>query len=142
MKAEDIKKFLEFRKRFTKREWFEINKAVDDQENKRADQIILDDSDVNEILGRINQYSKNSININIKEEKLSPDDKELISKTIENVIRSKKNQWFGRKKYLLLANSIYYQMWLFQHFQVLRKCRFHYQVFLRQSFSWMIYPLI
>ena len=36
MKAEDIKKFLEFRKKFTKREWFEINKAVDDQENKRA----------------------------------------------------------------------------------------------------------
>ena len=92
MKVKDIKSFLEFRKKFTKREWFEINKAVADQENKRADQIILDDSDVNEILGRINQYSKNSININIKEEKLSSDDKELISKTIENVIRSKKNQ--------------------------------------------------
>lgn len=92
MKPEDIKKFLEFRKRFTKREWFEINKAVSDQENKRADQIILDDSDVNEILARINQYSDNSIKINIKEEKLSPDDKELISKTIENVIHSKKCQ--------------------------------------------------
>lgn len=53
MKAEDIKKFLEFRKKFTKREWFEINKAVSDQENKRADQIILDDSDVNQIIDKI-----------------------------------------------------------------------------------------
>lgn len=86
MKAEDIKKFLEFRKKFTKREWFEINKAVDDQENKRADQIILDDSDVNEIVDRINQYSDNSIKINIKEEKLSSEDKNLISKTIEKLI--------------------------------------------------------
>lgn len=53
MKAEDIKNFLEFRKKFTKREWFEINKAVANQENKRADQIILDDSDVNEIQKRL-----------------------------------------------------------------------------------------
>lgn len=57
MKAEDIKKFLEFRKKFTKREWFEINKAVDDQENKRADQIILDDSDVNEIQNSLKNNS-------------------------------------------------------------------------------------
>lgn len=53
MKVEDIKNFLEFRKKFTKREWFEINKAVANQENKRADQIILDDSDVNEIQKRL-----------------------------------------------------------------------------------------
>lgn len=53
MKAEDIKNFLEFRKKFTKKEWFEINKAVANQENKRADQIILDDSDVNEIQKRL-----------------------------------------------------------------------------------------
>lgn len=53
MKVEDIKNFLEFRKKFTKKEWFEINKAVANQENKRADQIILDDSDVNEIQKRL-----------------------------------------------------------------------------------------
>lgn len=57
MKAEDIKKFLEFRKKFTKREWFEINKAVDDQENKRANQIILDDSDVTEIQNSLKNNS-------------------------------------------------------------------------------------
>lgn len=86
MKVEDIKKFIEFRRKFTKREWFEINKAVSDQENKRADQLILDDSDVNEILARINRHSDNSININIKEKKLSSYDRELIAKTIEELI--------------------------------------------------------
>lgn len=86
MKVEDIREFLEFRKKFTKKEWFEINKAVADQENKRAYQIILDDSDVNEIFGRIHQYSDNLIKVKIKEEKLSSDDKELISKTIKKLI--------------------------------------------------------
>lgn len=89
MKVKDIKEFLEFRKKFTKREWFEINKAVADQENKRADQIILDDSDVIEILGRIYRHSDNFIKINIKEEKLSSEDKNLISKAIENLIRQR-----------------------------------------------------
>lgn len=89
MEVEDIKKFIEFRRKFTKREWFEINKAVSDQENKRADQLILDDSDVNEILARINRYSDNSININIKEKKLSSYDRELIAKTIEELIANR-----------------------------------------------------
>lgn len=57
MKAEDIKKFLEFRMKFTRREWFEINKAVADQENKRADQIMLDDYDVNEIQNSLKNNS-------------------------------------------------------------------------------------
>ena len=46
---ETIKQFLEFRKKFTKREWFELNKAVEAQLSKKADQIILDDSDIIEI---------------------------------------------------------------------------------------------
>lgn len=86
MDENSVKSFLEFRKNFTKREWFELNKAVADQENKRADQIRLDDSDVNEILSRINQYSDNFIKVKIKEEKLSSDDKELIKKTIKKLI--------------------------------------------------------
>ena len=53
MKKEDIKKFLEFRKKFSKREWHEINEAVRLQENKRADQIVLDDSDIRHILVHI-----------------------------------------------------------------------------------------
>mgnify|MGYP006908184825 CR=1 FL=1 len=88
MKINDTKQFLEFRKKFSKREWHEINEAVRLQENKRADQIILDDSDVNEILARIDLHSDNSININIntKEKKLSSYDRELIAKTIEKLI--------------------------------------------------------
>lgn len=53
MNKGDVKKFLELRKKFTKREWFELNKAVGDQENKRANQIILDDSDIELILKKI-----------------------------------------------------------------------------------------
>lgn len=46
---ESIKQFLEFRKKFTKREWFELNRAVEAQLSKKADQIILDDLDIIEI---------------------------------------------------------------------------------------------
>lgn len=53
MKIEDIKSFLEFRQKFTKREWHEISEAVRLQENKRADQIMLNDSDAKHILVRI-----------------------------------------------------------------------------------------
>lgn len=53
MDVDSVKSFLEFRKKFTKREWFELNQAVSDQENKRADQIRLDDSDIKEIFTNI-----------------------------------------------------------------------------------------
>ena len=55
MKIEDIKQFLEFRKKFTKLEWNEINEAVRVQENKRADQIVLDDSDIKKIIINISR---------------------------------------------------------------------------------------
>lgn len=55
MKIEDIKQFLEFRKRFSKREWHEINEAVRLQENKRADQIVLDDSDIRKVMITISE---------------------------------------------------------------------------------------
>lgn len=57
MNADDIKEFLEFRKKFSKLEWFELNKAVEIQENKRADEIVLNDSDIKEIQKRINDNS-------------------------------------------------------------------------------------
>lgn len=57
MKADDIKEFLGFRKKFSKLEWFEINKAIEVQENKRADGIVLNDSDIEEIQKRINDNS-------------------------------------------------------------------------------------
>lgn len=57
MKVDDVKEFLEFRKKFSKLEWFELNKAVEIQENKRADEIVLNDSDIKEIQKRINDNS-------------------------------------------------------------------------------------
>ena len=57
MKVDDAKEFLEFRKKFSKLEWFELNKAVEIQENKRADEIVLNDSDIKEIQKRINDNS-------------------------------------------------------------------------------------
>lgn len=57
MTADDIKEFLRFRKKFSKLEWFEINKAIEVQENKRADEIVLNDSDIEEIQKRINDNS-------------------------------------------------------------------------------------
>lgn len=57
MKFDYVKEFLEFRKKFSKLEWFELNKAVEIQENKRADEIVLNDSDIKEIQKRINDNS-------------------------------------------------------------------------------------
>lgn len=65
MKIEDIKQFLEFRQKFTKREWHEINEAVRLQENKRADQIVLDDSDIRKVMVNISQ--NNFLNLSAEE---------------------------------------------------------------------------
>jgi len=55
---ESIKQFLEFRKKFTKREWFELNRAVEAQLTKKADQIILDDLDIIEIENNYSFWNK------------------------------------------------------------------------------------
>lgn len=48
---ETINEFLKFRSQFTKREWFEINQVVEARLNEKADQLKLNDSDV-EIIAR------------------------------------------------------------------------------------------
>mgnify|MGYP006935557750 CR=1 FL=1 len=53
MKKEDIEEFIKFRQKFSKREWFEINKAVEDQEREIANQIVLSEQDIYEVLDRI-----------------------------------------------------------------------------------------
>ena len=60
MKAEDINKidsdveaFLNFRKKFTRAEWGELNHVVNLVENKRANQVKLTDSDIEEIKCRL-----------------------------------------------------------------------------------------
>ena len=45
-KQTTIKEFLEFRSKFTKREWHELNQVVDERLNQKADQLKLDDSDL------------------------------------------------------------------------------------------------
>ena len=50
---ETINEFLKFRSQFTKREWFEINQAVEARLNQKADQLKLDDSDVEIISKRL-----------------------------------------------------------------------------------------
>lgn len=53
MKREDVIDFLNFRKKFSKLQWFEINKIVADRENEKADKLVLDDFDIDVILERI-----------------------------------------------------------------------------------------
>ena len=50
---EKLNKFLKFRSQFTKREWIEINQVVESRLNEKADQLKLDDSDVEIISKRL-----------------------------------------------------------------------------------------
>ncbi|QBX26175.1 hypothetical protein Javan308_0006 [Streptococcus phage Javan308] len=43
---ETIKEFLKFRSQFTKLEWHEINQAVEARLNQKADQLKLDNIDL------------------------------------------------------------------------------------------------
>lgn len=53
MKKEDLISFLNFRKKFSKCEWSEINKIVADREREKADKLELDDFDIEVILEKI-----------------------------------------------------------------------------------------
>lgn len=50
---EKLNEFLKCRSQFTKREWFEINQAVEARLNQKADQLKLDDLDVDIIARRL-----------------------------------------------------------------------------------------
>ena len=50
---EAVKEFLKFISQFTKREWFEINQVVEARLNEKADQLKLDDSDLEIISKRL-----------------------------------------------------------------------------------------
>ena len=53
MKKTDLIEFLEFRSKFTNREWNEINRCVEFREREKAAQTKLDDLDKKIILERI-----------------------------------------------------------------------------------------
>ena len=55
-KQKTIKEFLNFRSRFTKREWHELNQAVDERLNQKADQLKLDDSDLVVISDKLKRF--------------------------------------------------------------------------------------
>lgn len=55
-KETTIKEFLEFRSKFTKREWHELNQAVDDRLKQKADQLKLDDSDLVVISDKLKRF--------------------------------------------------------------------------------------
>ena len=50
---ETVNEFLKFRSQFTKREWIEINQVIDSRLNQKADQLKLDDSDLEIIAKRL-----------------------------------------------------------------------------------------
>lgn len=49
MKREDVIQFLIFRKNFTKKEWFELNRIIDMVLKEKADKLELDDLDIEKI---------------------------------------------------------------------------------------------
>lgn len=51
-----IKEFLKFRSKFTKREWHELNQAIDERLNQKADQLKLDDSDLVVISDKLKRF--------------------------------------------------------------------------------------
>ncbi|MGY3775775.1 hypothetical protein [Helcococcus sueciensis] len=53
MNKQDVIDYLNFRKKFTKWDWAQLNHSVMFRENERADQIKLDDSDIEIILERL-----------------------------------------------------------------------------------------
>lgn len=50
MTKEIIKEFLEFRKKFTRREWQELNHIIDSRFMQKAAKLELDDFDIQTIL--------------------------------------------------------------------------------------------
>ena len=55
---ETIKEFLKFRSQFTKLEWHEINQAVEVYLNQKADQLKLDDIDIEIISKRLERKKR------------------------------------------------------------------------------------
>lgn len=55
---EKINEFLKFRIQFTKREWHEINQAVEVYLNQKADQLKLDDIDIEIISKRLERKKR------------------------------------------------------------------------------------
>ena len=58
MKEADVVAFLNFRRKFSTREWHELNRAVEAREMEKADKIELDDLDLEIILWKLDFLSE------------------------------------------------------------------------------------
>lgn len=56
LEKETIKQFLEFRKKFTKRQWADLETAINARLNEKADQLKLDDFDLKVVAERLERY--------------------------------------------------------------------------------------
>ena len=54
---EKLNEFLKFRSQFTKREWIEINQVVEARLNEKADQLKLNDLDLEVISKRLEKIT-------------------------------------------------------------------------------------
>ena len=55
-KQTTIKEFLNFRSKSTKRDWNELNQAIDERLKQKADQLKLDDSDLVAISDKLERF--------------------------------------------------------------------------------------
>lgn len=55
MKKQDVKDFLNFRKKFTSREWDELNQAVMYRHNEKAAKLEFDDFDIEVIFNMLEE---------------------------------------------------------------------------------------
>lgn len=62
MKEELIKEYLTWRKQLKPREWHEVEQQIRAQYKKKADQLELDDSDIEEISNRLKTKKHEFIN--------------------------------------------------------------------------------
>lgn len=56
LEKKTIKQFLEFRKKFTKRQWADLETAINARFSEKADQLKLDDFDLKAITERLERY--------------------------------------------------------------------------------------
>lgn len=56
MQENKVVEYLKYRQKFTKREWFELNQAIEARLNEKADRLKLDGFDLQVIAERLEHY--------------------------------------------------------------------------------------
>lgn len=58
LRQKTVEEFLKFRQMFTKLEWQNLNHMIDVQLNRKADQLKLDDLDIQTVIDKFNSSTK------------------------------------------------------------------------------------